>query len=853
MPTRTLLLALLLAASAVAEDEIRILQPVGGFPATDPRFEVHLSPNVDAGTLEVEINGTPVPTTTVHAEQEVVVEGEMPPTALLPAAYNVLEARATGPGGEEVSTSCHFLWFSVDHGLFSGAGGDGSTVLSELEELLPTLGRQGPSLEIAAPTLGAFVALDTPFTIEGVATDPAGVADLRLALDGAEAETRLAALDESTGHFAFEAAFAVPGLHRIVVLASNPGGGRSVAKVSVYAGTGRAAGESIDPASEFLLTSHGLYQVGKLVEPVLDPEHLFHGMVEGQTIWKARLGPVKAELALLALGHHGIDLALGFEDGFLRVEAVVDSLEARTRLESKYMFVKTKASPIVTARRSTWTAFLHCVKSSGQGIDLEIDHDELVMDGLEGEIPGLPDSLVRAALRVLREYLVNAVQQTLRNDVVASLEGTLNKYFLVASGPHESEVLGSPVMVGGELTSVQVQDDLGRFRTRTTILATAPTIAPIQSGWLATPPRAGLTLTPRQDLTIAVSDEVLNQGLFEAFRSGAFHLDLTDLMGDPENPVTTVEVLGDEMGDLDLSAILSVAKDLPISIEFQPLVAPVLIAGYDGHDLILQAHELAIDVWLELEDSRQLLVRIMADFSLPLDDWVVDEANQILQVDAGSLEVGVGVEGLRIDFRVDQMPSLTFPFGPFENLVTRVAYLALPFLLEILNDASLSGLGGLPLKNVHVWGESDWLLLSGDLVAQDVDNGGEPFVADGVSSEDTKEKLQFEFCALVALLGGTPWEGLLDGYRAFRDRVLGRLPGGSDLTVGYYRAGPTIGLALERAPVLRALLFVAAVVLGLVLWLAFLPVVQVAVILALLGVALRRLPTPVPVLHVRFA
>lgn len=843
------LLAVLLALPAALEAQVQIVRPAPGWPASDPAIEIHLAPGVDAGSLAATLNGSPIPAGAWTARASAdgsTVSGTMPRELLRPTVFNVLATTAAGPRGEAVVAESHFLWFDVDPNLLpaGGTGGVGSQVdpdglLANLLELLPTLGVPGPDLEITSPRLGAFVGLGQTFLVQGTTAAAPGVA-LHVAYDGGEPMDATGALDPATGRFALEAAFSEPGLHRIVVAATGPSGGRTVRKVSVHAGEPRTPGTAIEESSRFLLTSRGIHQVGNLIESTLTPDHVYKNIVKGQTVWKAKAGAIKAQMKLLALGHSRLDLALGFEQGLLHARATVEGLEARTSLDSKYLFVRTRATPIVTAREVHWDAWIRITKSPGQGVDLELERDDLAIEGLEGEIPGLPGGLVRAALRVLQARLHEAVQAALGERILAGLEMTLDKYFFVRTGPHASEVLGSPVHVGGELTSASVEGDVGSFRCRSIILSDAPVLEPIQPGWLSTPADPSLPLHAVQDLTIAVDDDVLNAGLYEAFRAGAFRLDVTELLRDSDSPVTTIGMLGDRMGDrgVDLGAILQVARDLPISVELEPMLAPVFIAGHRDVDLVLQVHEIALDVYLELEETRSRLFRLVLDVDLPLDDWIVDHGRRILTIHPRDLSVGVGAANARIDFRVEQMPILEIPFGPFVNLVTRIAYLALPFLLEIASDASLESLGQLPLDSVHVWGERDHLYLSGDVIAPEGENGGEPFVAEGVDRDDTKKKLQFEFCALIALLGGTRWEGLLDVYRRFRDEVLSGLPGGAGATRAYYQVSPALSAAFGASSVLRAGATVLAIAVGLALLVVLEPGLTLASLLAALALLL---------------
>ncbi len=848
---RALLLAVLLAVPAALEAQVEIVKPAAGWPASDPAVEIRLPSGVDERSVEVTLNGTRVPATGWAArpvEGGATVTGRMAPELLVPATFNVLGVAAVDAGGASISAESHFLWFQVDSSqlpvgsapLPAPANPDG--ILANLLELLPTLGIRGPELVLSAPAMGAFIGIGQPLAIAGSASDPAGVTAIFLALDGGEPVPVEGAWDPVSRRFHLETTFVEPGLHRVVVAATNPAGGRTVEKVSVHVGDARAPGTPIEEASRFLLTSHGLDQVGNLIEPTLTPDPLYRNIAKGQSVWKAKTGAIKADLKLLALGHSRLNLILGFEDGLLHAQAVIDGMEARTGLNAKYLFVKTRATPIVTASRVTWDAWAQCTKSPGQGVSLELERDQLTIEDLQGEIPGLPGALARAAMRLLRQRLHEAVRLALAERILPGLEQTLDKYFFVRSGPHPSNVLGSPVHVGGELTHVSVEGSVGTFRSKSTVLSDAPVLQPLQAGWLSTAPTPGLALTAVQDLTIAVDDDVLNAALFEAFRAGTFNLDLTELLKNSDSAVTTVGVLGDSMGNgLDLSRILGLANDLPISIEFQPMLSPVFIAGYRGSDLILQIHEIFLDLYLELEETRPMLFRLVVDIDLPLSDWVVDHQRRILTIHPETLSVGIDSALARIDFRVERMPILEFPFGPFVNLVTRIAYLALPFLLEILCDSSLSGLGDLPLDNVHVWGEHDHLLLSGDLLAPEAENGGESFVADGVDRSETKKKFGIETCALVALLGGSGWDGLLDVYRRFRDQVLGRLPGGQGATNAYYRVGPAVCAAFAASPPLRTAAFPLAVGLGLVLLVVLDPGFQVALALTLAALVVRRL------------
>ena len=252
MPRPILLALLALAAPPLAAQTIEIVRPAGGFPSSEPAFEVRLAEGVDPDTASVTLNGTALPATGFETRAEAgatVVGGRMEESLLVPANFNVLAVSARDASGEEVASESHFLWFHVDPDLVPRESdpappartGTGSGILDTLLELLPTIGRPKPELAIERPAMGDFVALEAIFTISGQATDPTGVADLLLALDGGEPVSRLEGLDRETGHFEIDASFDVPGLHRVVVVATNAGGGRSVEKVSVYAGAAPGA------------------------------------------------------------------------------------------------------------------------------------------------------------------------------------------------------------------------------------------------------------------------------------------------------------------------------------------------------------------------------------------------------------------------------------------------------------------------------------------------------------------------------------------------------------------------------------------------------------------------------------
>ncbi len=861
-----LLLALSGCPGGSSAPDITIVHPTPGLSIASTAFEVDLSAQVVPTSVQLSVNGIAVPAQDVQIQTTATgakLTGAMDRNALQPGRYNALTATGQTQSGQTVTATSNFVWFDVlpagisptsplpgIGGVSSGTGttGSGSTpslgglsgLLSGLGGLLPTTG-QGPQLTVIRPTRGEFVPFAAPFEIEGIATDPNGITDLTIATDGTPPQTRIASLDPTSGRFLFDWQFDEPGLHRFLIQATNTRGARSYVKVSVYVGERRDSGASIDYASQLALTSQGFHSLGKLIEPILTPEVMYRDVPRNQMIWSNSVGVTKAKMWAIGLGHRSLLLDLSVEEGLLHIHAELEELYLSGKVETKTFFVKATAYPITTAQTALYDGWCTMTKGPGGEVLVEVQRQEVTINGLNTKVGGLPSAIIELVIDLSYTYLDEQIRTVLHDTVGVLIAKRLSEFFRV-SGWREVTVLGETLQAGGEMAEVKLSGPNGRFWTIGRVVATNPD-NPIQTpfpGWLHTPNDPTLPLPLENELTVAVSDDILNQMLYEGFRSGLLNLDIDKLENQAEFKTLTLGVLNSFLGT-NIASLTGLTENIPVSIQVRPMLSPVLIMGYRGEDVIVQAHEMVIDIYAELETVHQLLFSVVADIDLPLEQLQVDIKGNSIKVQPKNLAVGVE-SGIipYIDFRLEQMPLVTLPFEVFRPLIITIVQLAMPFLLEVLADPDFAELADLPLVDIKMWGKSDYLFLSGrlDATGRARDNGGPPHYGDSTE----KEKAKMKFCALVALFGGTTWEPLLDVYRRFRDEYLGRNSGPTD---AYYSYSYVLAALVAAEPALRepvTLLFVAgacALILLFQVQGAFLPVA-----IAVLALAALRLARP---------
>ncbi|MBI4615409.1 MAG: Ig-like domain-containing protein [Planctomycetes bacterium] len=811
--------------------DLEITRPKGGTTVTQTDFEIRVSGNVDPASVRIEVNGTPVPSGGVQIRPEssgATVLGSMDRATLSSGRFNTLSVKARTTGGQDLSTDSNFVWLDTtppggilppasngtgtgtstgSTGSSTGIGGSttGAGLLAGLGGLLPGTAA-GPTLSIDSPKMGSFVSTGERFTITGSATDPVGVADLLLALDGAEATSQIAGLDPATGLFVLEARFDDPGLHRIVIAATNSTGGRSVKKVSVYAGEPRPSGDMIEYASQFTLSDKGFYSLGKLIEPILTPEVMYRDVNRSAPIWRMKSGGAKTEITPLGLGHRRLTLDLGVDGALLHIHADLDEMYLSTRFNTKALFVKIKGNTNSTVQRATYDSWCTLDKSPGGLVQIQTIRQSMTLSGMKTKVPGLPSSLVKQVERRMKDYIQSTVEQILSEQVPALLAKRLNEFFMLPQR-RELEILGASLLVDGELASLELRDDYGRHWTESSIIAEDPSnpIQPIQPGWLFTPNDPELDVPHEQEITVAVSDDVMNQALYEAFRAGATNIDLEKLKSQQELVTMTVGVLNGLLGT-NLTDLSGIPDNLPVTVDVKMMLSPVLVFGRRGEDAIFQAHEVVVDIYLELEGTRQLLFSLVLDLDVPLDDLEVDIRGNAIRAKPRDISIGAD-SGLlpRFDFRIEEMPIVQLPFEAFRPLITAVTQLAMPFLLEVLADRHFAELSDLPLVDIEVWGANDHLYMAGrlDVSGKAKDNGGPPYYGDSV--EKDKQKIKFGACGLTTIAGGSAWEFLLDPYREFRDQYLRPSGGaGAEAIDAYYDYSPAFSAALVTVPGLRA-------------------------------------------------
>jgi hypothetical protein len=204
-----------------------------------------------------------------------------------------------------------------------------------------------------------------------------------------------------------------------------------------------------------------------------------------------------------------------------------------------------------------------------------------------------------------------------------------------------------------------------------------PTVRPMNGSIRTVSVKPNLNLNPNGQpfgLSMALSDDIINQILYQTFRSGMLSLDADNIF-DACEPL--IYLLLPQICD----AFQQGSEAIPLDVKIRPQLPPVIMMNQSKAGTIeteVQIGDLFIYVYADTLEGQEVVMTLSVGVKLPTI-FSHDYEDNTLGVDFGEAYVIVDT--------IDN--PLTIPEGLFEGLAPLLVQLILPILSEALDSFEL--------------------------------------------------------------------------------------------------------------------------------------------------------------------
>ncbi|MDP7035039.1 MAG: Ig-like domain-containing protein [Planctomycetota bacterium] len=694
------------SSSSSSAKPIEIRSPQEGQTTSQTTFEVALNQSFQPSSLSISLNGKTLPSTSYtlsSSSQGKVVRGDFKLGNPLAGRLNRFEVQALSTSGMMNVGRTNFTYSIPSSGGTSGSGstnGTGTTTQPTVPPVVHVVDTVPPSLNLLTPHRGDFVAVGQKLVITGTAVDNVAVTRLELSVDGGARSDQSSLLVASNGSFQLDTTFQSCGLHRVKIYALDAAGNTAFQKVSVYVGMASSVAQ-VPHGAEVSLSANGLHKLGETLELSLHPSKYNPSKVFGSfnPVWKGGVSFIQGQLDVTKATWKGVDLDFQAAQGGVQVGAKIDDLVIHVKARVKALFTIT-ISGTLSMKKVDYNGLGYISKSNGGLATVSIPNPKLQLQGFRFDIRRFPGVLERIASPYVGRFIEGRVTQMIRTEVAEKLAKTFNQMTALQK---DVKVAGQDFNLQAGVAQVQFNTTGGNLMADVGMQAKTPSNpnAIALQGYLSTSNSYQPHLGSTRDLSLAVDDDTLNQALYEGYRAGATNIEWEKTL--QLSGVThqlSVAFLNAYLGS-SWAATAGLSSGLPISIDVNPLLAPVVTIG-SGQLVKFQAHDVFIDIYVGPRASRQKLFSFRADLEVAVTQLGFDPK-------LGTIKLGLDPNRAVIDFEVVNQPMVTLALQQFQTLVPTLVRAALPRLTESIEKKPITELTGLPVQNVQISSGADHL------------------------------------------------------------------------------------------------------------------------------------------------
>jgi len=202
-----------------------------------------------------------------------------------------------------------------------------------------------------------------------------------------------------------------------------------------------------------------------------------------------------------------------------------------------------------------------------------------------------------------------------------------------------------------------------------------------------------------------VSDEILNQALFELYRSGILSQDIT-------SDLLNTSILG-----ILMPQFLQIAPNAPVIMRLRPLLPPIFHVGpiqdEKALETSLQWGDLILEFWVDVPNVKEEVeaFKVAVAMIVPI----------ALSIDPTNNKIHITFDTANWDFNADlfEEPTLDFNDTVVENWIPGIVELILPFLANLIGEIPIPSFSGytIIIDGLESVGEGeDWAGFYGHLI-----------------------------------------------------------------------------------------------------------------------------------------
>ncbi len=376
-------------------------------------------------------------------------------------------------------------------------------------------------------------------------------------------------------------------------------------RVSVLAGTWEDPGSAIDDAVSLRLNQPGLDQATDYAADMVTEDLVNASVAEMNPVYEDSYGlwgwdavEIKGDIDEITFSEARIEATPS--SGVLALEVTIPDLYVDLQAYGEIVGVGFDEDASMEATKAVITGDLQLGVDGRGGLTVALSNPAVDLNGFSYDTDLLPwdieDYLFVDSIRgVVEDMLVEEIEAmvpTLLEELLTGLDLSM-----------ELDLMGAPLSVEVAFTDARIDSD--GVALSTSVDASVPMAGTkVYPGFLGSDP-ASPDLDTRSPVSGAISDDLVNLMLFEAWRGGVLDMALSTEDGSLD-PLMLAALKADE-GSLHLSANLP-----PVAVEV------------DG-GLQIQAGELIVDIHTpggELGEFLQLAVSVFIDLDLTLVDGV---------------------------------------------------------------------------------------------------------------------------------------------------------------------------------------------------------------------------------------
>jgi hypothetical protein len=382
---------------------------------------------------------------------------------------------------------------------------------------------------------------------------------------------------------------------------------------SVLAGSFADADGAIESALGMRLNQGGLDTVGGMVGGLVDPSGLSKSLAAANPVYESTV----VDLHVLSLDFDPLVLDLHPSQGELAVDVLLPNVDILMLVDTLGDFEAT-----VTADSARISGVI-TLGTDGQGhLTAGFTDAWVELDNLDLDTSLLPGDLTFG----VEELLQGTVEDLLQEQVSAALPSLLADQLSTLELAFDLDLLGVPVSIGTAFRGASI-DDAG-VQLLADLEVDVPSNGTKQApGYLTANDQGSPTPDKVSDLSVALSDDLVNRLLFEVWTGGLVDLTLSTEEG--TLPADYLADFGMSEGALVLDARLPpVLVQNGADTELQVGELQVRLEAYDSADFTYIDLALAAKVPVDLEVQGGALTIAMGaaqlDFVVRDSDWDVD-------------------------------------------------------------------------------------------------------------------------------------------------------------------------------------------------------------------------------------